>query len=178
MNSRRIGPENALCRDQREVSGRVLFPILLIAWVSSFEPKVVNCTFCLPRIKQGKIPACAEACPAGALTFGKRSELIELARRKIENEPKRYVDHIYGEREAGGTSWMYLSGVPFGDVGFPTNLGTEPMIEHTKGFLAAVPTVLVVWPALFGMCYSALKHREDAVAKEEQEQNEKETNRG
>jgi heme/copper-type cytochrome/quinol oxidase subunit 2 len=72
--------------------------------------------------------------------------------------------------------------VPFGDVGFPTNLPNEPLIEGTKGFLSAVPTVLVVWPALFGMCYSALKHREEAVAREEdkenEKENEKETNRG
>lgn len=154
------------------------FNVPAYSYESAFEPKIVKCTFCYPRIKKGLIPACADACPAGALTFGKRSDLIKLARNKIENAPDRYIDHIYGEQEAGGTSWMYLSGVPFGDVGFPTNLGKEPMIEHTKGFLAAVPTVLVVWPALFGMCYSALKHREEAVAREEEEENKKEANRG
>jgi Fe-S-cluster-containing dehydrogenase component len=154
------------------------FNVPAYSYESAFEPKIVKCTFCYPRIKKGLIPACADACPAGALTFGKRSDLIKLARNKIENAPDRYIDHIYGEQEAGGTSWMYLSGVPFGDVGFPTNLGKEPMIEHTRGFLAAVPTVLVVWPALFGMCYSALKHREAAVAREEEEENKKEANRG
>jgi formate dehydrogenase iron-sulfur subunit len=154
------------------------FNVPAYSYESAFEPRIFKCTFCLPRIKEGKIPGCAEACPAGALTFGKRSDLIALARRKIENEPNRYINHIYGEREAGGTSWMYLSGVPFGDVGFPTNLPNEPLINETKGFLSAVPTVLVVWPALFGMCYSALKHREDAVAKEAEEENKKETNRG
>lgn len=132
------------------------------SYESAFEPKIVKCTFCHDRIKDGGIPGCAEACPTGALTFGKRSDLIKLARRKIEKQPGRYLDHVYGEREAGGTSWMYLSGVPFGDLGFPTNLPKEPLIEGTKGFLSAVPTVLVVWPALFGMCYSALKHRNGA----------------
>ena len=155
------------------------FNVPAYSYESAFEPKIFKCTFCYSRIKKGLIPACADACPAGALTFGKRSDLIKLARDRIRNAPDRYIDHIYGEREAGGTSWMYLSGVPFGDVGFPTNLPNEPLIDGTKGFLAAVPTVLVVWPALFSMCYSALKHREDAVAKEEKEKgNEKETNRG
>jgi Fe-S-cluster-containing dehydrogenase component len=146
------------------------FNVPAYSYESAFEPKIVKCTFCYPRIKQGKIPACAEACPAGALTFGKRSDLIKLARRKIENEPDRYIDYIYGEREVGGTSWMYLSSVPFGDLGFPTNLPKEPLIDNTKGFLSAVPTVLVVWPALFGMCYSALRHREEAVSEEQKKE--------
>jgi formate dehydrogenase iron-sulfur subunit len=149
------------------------FGVPAYSYESAFEPKIVKCTFCLPRIKQGKIPACAASCPAGALTFGKRSDLIDLARRKIESEPGRYINHIYGEREAGGTSWMYISGVPFGDLGFPTNLPNEPLIDETKGFLAAVPTVLVVWPALFGMCYSALRHREEAVAEEQKKEHDR-----
>jgi Fe-S-cluster-containing dehydrogenase component len=146
------------------------FNVPAYSYESAFEPKIVKCTFCLPRLKQGKIPACAEACPAGALTFGKRSDLLKLAHNKIEKDPERYIDHVYGEREAGGTSWMYLSSVPFGDLGFPTNLPNEPLIENTKGFLAAVPTVLVVWPALFGMCYAALRHRESAVSEAEKKE--------
>lgn len=150
------------------------FNVPAYSYESALEPKIVKCTFCLPRLKEGKIPACAEACPAGALTFGKRSDLLELAHNKIEKDPERYIDHVYGEREVGGTSWMYLSSVPFGDLGFPTDLPSEPLIENTKGFLAAVPTVLVVWPALFGMCYSALRHRESAVS----EAQKKEQDRG
>ena len=152
------------------------FNVPAYSYESALEPKIVKCTFCLPRIKEGRIPACAEACPAGALTFGKRSDLIELARSKIKSDPERYIDHIYGEREVGGTSWLYISGVPFGDLGFPTGLPNEPLIENTKGFLAAVPTVLVVWPALFSMCYAALRHR-GAAASEEAAQD-KEQNRG
>ena len=147
------------------------FGVPAYSYESAFEPKIVKCTFCHDRVKEGRIPACAEACPAGALTFGKRSDLIKLARRRIESQPERYLDHIYGEREVGGTSWMYLSGVPFGDLGFPTDLPNYPLIENTKGFLSAVPTVLVVWPALFGMCYSALKRREEVAGEEQKKEN-------
>lgn len=127
---------------------------------SAFHPRIVKCVLCYDKIKEGGIPACANACPAGAVTFGKRSDLLKLARQRIAQEPGKYIDHIYGETEAGGTGWMYISSVPFGDLGFPTNLPDNAMIEQTKGFLAAVPTVFIVWPALFGMCYAALKHRE------------------
>ena len=63
--------------------------------------------------------------------------------------PDRYVDHIYGEKEVGGTGWIYLSGVPFDQVGFDTTLGNEPIISNVKEFLGMVPMVLSIWPALF-----------------------------
>ena len=140
---------------------------------SALEPRIQKCTMCLPRIKEGKITACAEACPAGALTFGKREDLLKLARKKIADNPDKYVDHIYGENEVGGTNWMYISGVPFEQVGFPTNLPKRPLIEETKGFLGAVPIVLTAWPALFGTIYAALRHR-DAIEEEDKNAEKKE----
>jgi Fe-S-cluster-containing dehydrogenase component len=129
---------------------------------SAFEPRIMKCIFCYPRIKNNKIPACAEACPTGTLTFGRREDLIRLARKKILRNPSRYIDHIYGEHEVGGTSWLYISGVPFEEVGLPTDLPEVPLITQVKGFLSAVPVVFTVWPALFGMCYVAVKHRSNA----------------
>jgi hypothetical protein len=116
---------------------------------------------CYDKIKAGGVPACAEACPVGTITFGKRSDLILLARGKIKKNPDTYIDHIYGEHEVGGTSWMYLSGVPFEQLDFPANLPKKPLIEATKGFLGAVPVVFTVWPALFGSVYAALRHRDE-----------------
>lgn len=140
---------------------------------SALEPKIVKCTMCYDRIKTGGIPACVEACPAGTISFGKRSELIKIAREKIMKNPDKYIDHIFGEREAGGTSWMYISGVPFEQLDFPTNLPQKPLIEEVKGFLGAVPVVFAVWPALFGMIYAAMKHR-DEIYKEKGQNQEKE----
>lgn len=128
----------------------------------ALEPKIVKCTMCYDtRVKHGKITACAEACPAGAITFGKRDELIKIARKRIEKNPDKYINHIYGEHEAGGTNWIYLSGVPFEQLGFATNVPNKPPIELTKGFLSSVPLVFTIWPALFGMCYAAVRHRDE-----------------
>jgi hypothetical protein len=60
-----------------------------------------------------------EICPPQCLTFGRRSELIGVAHRLIQADPSRYVDHIYGETEVGGSSWLYLAGRPFSSLGFP-----------------------------------------------------------
>ncbi len=137
------------------------FSVPAYDYESALEPKIVKCTLCHGRISKGGVPACAEACPAGAVTFGKRSDLVKLARNKIRKSPDRYLDHIYGEYEVGGTSWMYISGVPFDQMDYPTTLPEKPLVEQAKGFLSAVPLVLTIWPALLTMCYAATRNKED-----------------
>ena len=114
----------------------------------SAVPKVQKCRMCFERLETGKPPACVENCPAEALTFGRRGELLEMARQRIYQNPGTYVSHIYGEHEAGGTSWIYISPVPFEELGFRTDLGTVSYPERTRDFLTAVPLVLVGWPAM------------------------------
>lgn len=128
---------------------------------SALDPRIVKCTLCHERVKKGGMPACAEACPVGAITFGKREDLVKLARNRIRKHPDRYVDHVYGEYEVGGTSWLYISGIPFETMDFPANLVEKPLVEQTKGFLSAVPLVLTIWPALLGMCYAATRNKEE-----------------
>ncbi|MBU1612668.1 MAG: 4Fe-4S dicluster domain-containing protein [Proteobacteria bacterium] len=137
-------------------------------------PKVIKCTLCDPLIASGKrtIPGCVEACPKEALVYGKRDELLKIANERIHRNPDRYVDHIYGETEMGGTNWLYLSGVPFDEIGLDTHLGTTPAPKFTKGALGAVAMVVGIWPVLLGGIYGvtkvtrneATKARMDAVA--------------
>ncbi len=91
----------------------------------------------------------------GALTFGTRAELLEEARSRIYTQPEAYVREIYGEREAGGTGYLYLSAVPFEQLGFRTDLATTPYPAFTREFLYAVPVVLtLVPPFLVGLSRS------------------------
>ena len=46
--------------------------------------------------------------------------------------PHKYVNHVYGEEEVGGTSWLYISPVPFDELGFP-EVGEEPMDHAAIG---------------------------------------------
>jgi Fe-S-cluster-containing dehydrogenase component len=125
------------------------FYIPTYEYSNAFTPVIRKCTMCFDiRIKEGRIPACVEACPMEVMTFGKRSEIIKLARRKITDHPDRYFDHIYGEHEVGGTGWVYLAEVPFENIGFRTDLGVKPYPELTKGALGIVPFILALWPAL------------------------------
>jgi formate dehydrogenase iron-sulfur subunit len=112
------------------------------------NPKIEKCTMCYGKLQEGKLPVCVENCPAEALMFGTRQEMIKEARKRIAENPDQYFDHIYGEHEAGGTSFLYIATVPFAELGLPENLGKESYPSKSKGFLYAVPTVFVLWPAL------------------------------
>ena len=105
-------------------------------------------------------------CPVETMTFGKRTDLIDLAHKKIRDNPGRYVNHVYGENEVGGTSSMYFSAVPFDRIGFRTDLGTAPIPTLSKPFLSLVSPVFIVIPALAMGIYS-FKKRRDQLEKDE-----------
>ncbi len=132
-------------------------------------PKVMRCTMCYDRIKEGLLPGCAEACPMGAITFGERDELIEIARERIRKYPDRYLNHIFGEHEFGGTSWLLLSGVEFGKLDLEEGLTSEPLPAIATSYLGVVPLVVTIYPGLL-MGMHAFSKRQQAVAKKEQKE--------
>lgn len=110
-------------------------------------PRIQKCRLCWERLEKGKKPACVEECPNEALTFGNRDDLLEEARRRIYTSKGKYISRIYGEHEVGGTSWLYLSAVPFTELDFRTDLGSTPYPNYTREFLYAVPVVITLLPA-------------------------------
>lgn len=145
------------------------FEIPTYEYEKALTPRVLKCTMCYPRVSKGQLPGCVEACPTEALTFGKRENLIKIARERIRKYPDRYIDHIYGENEMGGTSWLYLSGVPYKDVGMREDLGITPAPEFTSGALSGVPIVVGLWPVLLTGIY-AMSKRKEKISDEEQQQ--------
>jgi Fe-S-cluster-containing dehydrogenase component len=133
------------------------FEVPTYEYENAFTPVVSKCTFCYDNLqKEGKIPACAEICPPMCLTFAKRSALLELAREKIAAHPDRYISHIYGEHEVGGTSWLYLLPRPPKELGL-LELNEKPppslseAIQHGV-FKFGVPPLI-----LFGLLGAAMK---------------------
>jgi Fe-S-cluster-containing dehydrogenase component len=108
------------------------FEVPAYEYDSPLTPRVRKCTFCFDRVgKKGKMPACAAACPMEAITFGKRKDLLDDAHQRIRENPARYMDHVYGEEEAGGTCWMYVSGERFSKLGF-AQVSTQPVPKLTE----------------------------------------------
>lgn len=131
----------------------------------SAVPRIQKCNLCLERREEGKLPVCVENCPGEALMFGPRSELIEEARNRIYASPDQYYHQIYGEDIVGGTSALYLSPVPFDQIGFRTNLGDTPYPEYTKGFLYSVPIILTLVPAFLAALSTATRNNGETTAK-------------
>ncbi len=144
------------------------FEIPTYEYDSAFTPRVMKCTLCYPRISKGLLPGCVEACPTEALVYGRRNELLNVARQRIAAYPDRYVDHIYGEHEMGGTNWLYLSTVNFNSVGMREDLGNTSAGQLTSGALGAVPMVVGLWPVLLTGIYAVGKRKEKIAAQEQQ----------
>ena len=120
--------------------------------------------------ENGMEPACVKACPTDALVYGEREALIAEAEERISNRPGKYVNHIYGKEEAGGTSWMYLSPVSFKDLGFP-DLGPEPVPELSEALAVyGTPSMLVGVTAVLGGLYWFTKRRAEGMAKQGKEE--------
>ena len=71
-----------------------------------------KCNLCYPRLQAGKKPACVEACPRQAILIGSLGEMRALARERAQ----AINGYIYGEKENGGTSTLYISPVPFAKI--------------------------------------------------------------
>ena len=124
------------------------FEVPAFDWNNGLTPKISKCWFCLDRQLAGEQPACVEACPTGALHFGRRSELLAQAHARIATNPDRYVDHVFGEFEVGGTSWLYISDVPFEELGFPAGLPEEAPPHQSEKVMKALPAVILGMSAL------------------------------
>jgi Fe-S-cluster-containing dehydrogenase component len=126
----------------------------------SSNPKIQKCTMCFEKLEKGGIPSCAENCPAEAIKFGTRRELLAEARKRIVENPGVYVDEIYGDHTAGGTGFLYLSPVPFKELGMNTKIQNKSYPELSTGFLFSVPTVFVLLPPLLLGIYEATKNNQ------------------
>ena len=148
------------------------FYIPTFRYSSAFHPRIMKCVFCYDtRLTKGLPPACVESCPQEALTFGRRSDLLDMGKQRIRENPGAYVDHIYGEHEAGGTAWMYISPAPFEQAGFDVTVPKEPILNYVKDFLSIVPMVLTIWPALFAG-FHLLATRKDKMEQQKKNENE------
>jgi formate dehydrogenase iron-sulfur subunit len=141
------------------------FQVPSFEYDKALQPEVRKCDFCNTRTSNNQLPACVEACPVEALTFGPREEVVRIARQRISTYGDRYSKQVYGEYEAGGTAWMYLAAGKFDDLKFP-KLGTSPApgvseaIQHGI-FAYFVPPVALY--AILGAIMWMTKTRKEGV---------------
>ncbi|RRJ83658.1 hydrogenase 2 operon protein HybA [Aestuariirhabdus litorea] len=124
--------------------------------------QIQKCQLCnqkgVERIDQGQITGCTEVCPTGANIFGTRKELLAEAKRRLqlkkgdtyryqlssidsphtyETQVKAdYQQHIFGEKEGGGTQVLVLAGTPITNLGLPelperSYAANSETVQHT-----------------------------------------------
>jgi formate dehydrogenase iron-sulfur subunit len=135
-------------------------------------PYVTKCDMCAARQAKGQLPACVEACPVQASISGSREEILEEAQRRILNDSK-YVKHIYGSDEVGGTSVFFISDVAFEKLGFVA-APKQAMPVLTANALGDGPTVILVGGALLSGLYWITQRRTQVALAEAREKSEKE----
>lgn len=135
------------------------------------SPSVMKCKLCFERIELGKRTSCADACQFGATIFGERNDLIYEAKKRIAENPTEYINYIYGIKEAGGTSVLYISKVPFERLGFPVNVSKDAIPNLSWAVLSKIPKFAVVTGVvLFGIHWITARrmeiHRMEQLEKE------------
>ena len=87
-------------------------------------------------------------------------------RKRIAEKPDQYYSKIYGLQEVGGTSVLYLSAVPFEQIGLRTNVPQEPLPETTWRVLELVPDVVSTGTVLLGGIWWITNRRAEVAKKE------------
>ncbi|HWI62156.1 MAG TPA: 4Fe-4S dicluster domain-containing protein [Symbiobacteriaceae bacterium] len=134
-------------------------------------PKMQKCTMCADRISAGMKPACASTCPNGAIMFGERDALMKTAKDRIVKGNGKYIDHVYGEHEVGGTAVLYISGVPLNLTKLKEGVAEEAVPNFTWKAMKQLPALLgIVGVSSLGLlAYSNRRNAVEAAQRKEDE---------
>lgn len=129
---------------------------------------------------EGGMPACVSACPTGATIFGPREKMVAEAHKRIADKPDVYIDHVYGEKEFGGTSVIYISDVALNDtLRIPTDdefrkrrvraLATSSIPKLMHGWVMVTPVQFAVVSASLGGAWFLRRRSKLMAAKAQRE---------
>lgn len=153
--------------------------------------EINKCEMCnqkgVERISKGGMTGCAEACPTGATLFGSRTALLAEAKRRLALKPgqvykypmgdvrkpdrfhekavPQYQDHVWGEKEAGGTNVMHLSSVPYNKLGMPP-LGERSHASISEGVQSTLYSYMALPAIALGGLSWVVKRNTEVARKE------------
>ena len=155
-------------------------------WDKAF-PQIRKCELCRERAKEGKIPACAEACPTGATISGPTTDLLAEAKKRLAAKPGSeylyplnqvssknaipkkvavYQPQVYGEKEGGGTQSFILASLSFEKLGLPklpeqSSARMSENLQHSiyKGMIA--PATLFAGLLFAAYTNTKKEHKDD-----------------
>jgi len=69
---------------------------------------VVKCDMCIDRVSNGLLPACVKVCPTGAMNFGERQAMLDLAAKRLEEARKNWPDAVLADPETVNAIFLLL----------------------------------------------------------------------
>lgn len=114
--------------------------------IDKSDNKAYKCTLCSDRVGVGQEPACVKTCPTGAITFGSKDNMKQLAHERVEELKTRGYDQagLYDPQGVGGTHVMYVlhhADRPELYHKLPSEPAISPVVESWKGALKPVAGV-------------------------------------
>jgi Fe-S-cluster-containing dehydrogenase component len=157
-----VGWTSSLCIGCRYCQIACPFNIPKFEW-DRVNPKIVKCELCRHIVGvSDSQPACTKVCPTHAVVYGKRTDLLAEAHRRIQADPGKYFeDRVYGEFEAGGTQCLILSHVEFANLGLPTltkQSGPAQVRQMSNFIYRGFLTPIVLYGGLAGIMHYRWKH--------------------
>jgi formate dehydrogenase iron-sulfur subunit len=124
--------------------------------ISVKDNKAYKCSLCSDRVAVGQEPACAKACPTGAIQFGSKEDMLEVgAQRVAELSSNRNYPQaaVYDPPGVHGTHVMYV--LPHGDrpnlyADLPDKPAISPLVQFWKGWTKPLGLVVMVGAMLAG----------------------------
>jgi ferredoxin len=77
------------------------FYVPAFEYSSAFDPKIQKCFMCTEDHKW-HCSSMRRSLSGGGDYIWQEGQTLKLAKSRIWGEPDKYIDHVYGEREAGG----------------------------------------------------------------------------
>ncbi|MGQ4274556.1 formate dehydrogenase subunit beta [Terrihabitans sp. B22-R8] len=141
--------------------------------ISQTDHKAYKCTLCSDRVSVGQAPACAKACPTGAIVFGTKKDMLDYAEGRITDLKSRGFANagIYDPPGVGGTHVMYVlhhNDRPQLYANLPLNPKISPVVELWKGITKYAGMGAVAAAACFAFVHATVARR-NAVSRADEE---------
>jgi formate dehydrogenase iron-sulfur subunit len=146
--------------------------------ISKEDSKAYKCSLCSDRVAVGQEPACVKTCPTGAIQFGSKEDMKEVAATRVAELKTRGFDQagLYDPEGVGGTHVMYVlhhADKPALYSGLPKDPSISPLVGLWKGVSKPL-AILALAGITLGSLFHYVTKGPNEVSKEIEDEIEKE----